>query len=237
MPGALLAEMLADSPRGCWMMETTTDESGNGLTLTDVSSPPTAASMIPRVLTLSRDFDGVADTCTRASGTGLDLGDVFTLEAWIQLDALPGASAAFTVLCRTDSYQMFIWNDGTRGFFGLSQNNVGSCVDATVSVASNGVTRHHIVATKNGATVKLYQDGNDVTGTVTNRTFTNPATAFYIASAGGGSEFLNGRIQAAAIYPTALSADRVLAHYLAGVTTYLNPANTSKFPRPKLRRT
>lgn len=215
---SLLSEMLADSPRGCWMLATTADETANGLTLTEVSSPPTAATIIPTVSTSSRDLDGVADTMTRASEALLDLGDVLTMEAWVQLDALPAAANVDSIIYRTNSYQMFI---DDAGRLGLAKPGTAIIVSSTATMLANSTSAYHCVATKNGVTSKLYINGSDVTGTVTNQTLTNQPFSLYLGSGNGTVEWLDGRIQAAAIYPTDLSAARVQVHYLAGTVSSL----------------
>ena len=67
--------------------------------------------------------------------------------------------------------------------------------------------------------MKLYQDGVDVTGTVTNSTFTNTSQEGYIGNNDFSSEWLSSGTQLSelALYPTALSPERVLAHYETAV--------------------
>jgi len=98
----------------------------------------------------------------------------------------------------------------------VRRNGVSTLVTSTARIPLNAAT--HIVATKSGSTVKQYQNGVDVTGTVTNATMTNTALdlgvgAGDVSTAANG--FLPGRIAYAAAYPTALSAARVTAHYAA----------------------
>ena len=79
-----------------------------------------------------------------------------------------------------------------------------------------GTGWHHLVVTKSGASVHLYQDGVEVTGTVTNRTLTNGTAQLVLgARRGTASAFLDGLLDEVAIYKTALTPAQVAAHYAA----------------------
>jgi len=216
----LLSEMLADSPNGCWPLAGTTDESGNTLTLTAVNAPAAVASFIPTVSTSASDFvrPASAQKFYRADGALVDVGDVFTLEAWVRCDVGPGAAAAYSVINKgQDAYQMALWDSPVVLL--LSRPNVAPICQSTVTLTCDGATVYHCVCTKNGATVALYVNGVDVTGSVTDTTYTDNAAEFTIGSSPYDDEKFDGRIQMVALYPTALSAARVLAHYNAGIWT------------------
>jgi uncharacterized repeat protein (TIGR01451 family) len=66
--------------------------------------------------------------------------------------------------------------------------------------------------------VKLYVDGADVTGTVSNVALVNPNDTFHIGSDTGGNEVIDGTVDEVAVYRSVLSAAQVLAHYTAGAT-------------------
>ena len=79
-----------------------------------------------------------------------------------------------------------------------------------------GTGWHHIVATKNGAAVRIYIDGVDVTGVVTNRTLTDGSAPLILgARRGTSSAFLDGFLDEVAIYKSILSPAQVVAHYAA----------------------
>ncbi len=68
--------------------------------------------------------------------------------------------------------------------------------------------------------MKLYLDGVDVTGTVTNATVANTADSIDIGSRrSASSECGNASIDEVAVYPTALSSVRVAAHYAAAFSS------------------
>lgn len=158
-------------------------------------------------------FNGFSSRVQFADRAAFDRGDVFTLEAWIKLGAINRNN------CIVDKgANGYIFRVHSDNRLLLRRNGVGDVVKSTITLTT-GVW-YHVVATKNGPTVKLYIDDVDRTGTVTNQTMTDTAIAFGIGAADAGtSDFTNGTIDEVAVYPTALSAARVHAHYNAGIAT------------------
>jgi hypothetical protein len=143
--------------------------------------------------------------------TTLNLGDVFTVEAWVQRRDY--ATGTQVILNKgTNAYKLaFVSNQLT-----LMKDGVGNIVQSSAALADDRVNFHHYVATKNGATVKLYRDGVDVTGTVANKTTADSSTALYIGSKNGSTEALNGVVDEVALYNQAISATSVGEHYRLG---------------------
>lgn len=152
----------------------------------------------------------------------MNVGDVVTVEAWVKI-----AGSTETVRCILDrgpdlavtgAYKLYI-NANNRLALGKCNNSPGhiEIVQSTRTVDVDGVF-HHVVATKNGSTVKLYIDTQDVTGTVTNQTLGNH-TSGDIWTIGmnyfGSADWFNGWIDEVAVYPTALSQARITAHWQA----------------------
>jgi Concanavalin A-like lectin/glucanases superfamily len=71
------------------------------------------------------------------------------------------------------------------------------------------------VATKSGGTIKIYIDGVDRTGTVTNRTIANNSSALNIGRYTSGTQHFPGLIDELAIYNTPLSEAQVQQHFRA----------------------
>jgi len=140
-----------------------------------------------------------------------DTGDVFTLEAWIR----KAADGSFMCIVNRGTTTWYMRMSNTNKLE-LVKDNVSIIVESTATITGTGW--HHVVATKDGATVKLYIDKVDVTGTVTNATMTDTNDAFHVGRrVFSATEFFNGGIDEVAVYPTALSATRVAAHYDAGI--------------------
>lgn len=211
---SLLTEMQADSPNGLWMLDGVDDDSGNSLTLTR-SAGADALSIIPTVTTGSSEFfNSVNDYYTRADEALFDLGNTFTIEAWIRVNSYPvGGGSARTVICKgVGAYQMAILDTGKMTFASHSVTEVTRSA-ATLSL---GVT-YHVVMVKSGTVNGLvYINGVDDSVDVGDSTMIDTTNSLFIGQTTINNEFWDGKIQAVAIYPTALSAARILAHYNAG---------------------
>ena len=83
-----------------------------------------------------------------------------------------------------------------------------------VTVQAGGT--YHVVGTFDGTTRRLYVNGAQVASATLAGGATATSNAVFIGSWDGTSEFMRGTIDEAAVYGTALSAARVLAHRDAG---------------------
>jgi hypothetical protein len=209
------SEVLADTPRVYYRLDESSglpqDSSGNGLHITNVDGVPTygvagALPSDPSATALS--FAGAADL-ERTDNALLDLADTFTLEAWIKRGST--SSSAFGIVSKgTGAYYMRINNNALN----LLRSNIADIVSSTTTITDT-TTWHHVACTKTGATAKLYIDGVDVTGSVSDSTCANNTEDLNIASDIASVERFNGAIDEVAVYATALSQARVLAHYQA----------------------
>jgi hypothetical protein len=160
-------------------------------------------------------FDGTTSYVRAADRSAFDLGDTFTLEAWVQLTAVALAG----IVDKGDS--AYILRTTEDGRLLLRRNSRIDIVTSTVALMPGKV--HHVVATKAGGTAKLYLDGVDVSGTVTNQTMSDTALELNIGAADAGvNNRIAGALDEVALYKTALSAARVRAHYDAGVGAVLS---------------
>jgi len=151
------------------------------------------------------------------NGTSLDIGDgPLTLEAWCKQNALLTKG----IICRGQA-AAYLRVQSSAGNLQLDSTNVADIVSSTTTpFASVDGKWRHCVVTKNGATVKLYIDGVDVTGTITNSTCTSPAEDLAIGqqrAAGAGAEWFNGWIAYPAVYNVVLTPTQVANHYAAGI--------------------
>lgn len=147
------------------------------------------------------------------------VGDTFTMETWVKVASLP-ASYADIFTGSANGPELVITSTGA---ISLSKGNVAAVVASTSTLSADS-TFHHVAVTKATTTTKLYIDGVDKTGTVTNQTMAN-AAGYFISRApfGSGSPF-NGTQQFVALYPTAITAAKVTVHYRLGAN--LVPVNT-----------
>lgn len=150
-----------------------------------------------------------------AARSALDLGDTFTLEAWVrlsdvELQAIVDKGEGGYILRTTETGRLL-----------LRRNSYTDITTSTVALTV-GKT-HHVVATKAGDTACLYLDGVDVTGTVARDTMQNTAIELNIGAADAGdTNFALGTVDEVALYKTALSITRVQAHYAAGLGAFVS---------------
>jgi hypothetical protein len=117
---------------------------------------------------------------------------------------------------------LLAFNTNNTAFMGGDLGTFGpaAVVATSTTTVADTTTWHHVVATKTAATAtKLYIDGVDRTGTVSNSTLGNSSNALIIGAKAGTSEFLGAAIDEFAVYSTALSVATVLDHYKAGAGT------------------
>lgn len=225
--GNYVGEVMADAPSGFWRLNDTNavalDLSGNSLSGA-YNGGYTQSEPGPFVFddTDATLFNGTTGYVSVADADLLDPGDVFTLEAWVNPLAI---GSTLEVLAKdTNGYQLQIYTDGT---IRLIKYGVSVIVASLITVVANRWV--HIVATKSGSTVHLYINGVDVTGAVTNATILATASALNIGRDQVPGSYFSGYLANVAIYPTALSAVRVLAHYDCGMDV-LFPEEYSTHP-------
>ena len=140
--------------------------------------------------------------------SGFDFGDVFTVEGWIKRTR----TGASDMICAKfiNAYALYI-NASNKAE--LDRHGVVGLVQSTTTI-TDFTTWHHIVATKNGATSAIYIDGADVSDPMANSTCTDTTSELWIGEDNAGTIAI-AYLDEVAVYPTALSAARVLAHYNA----------------------
>ena len=207
------AEVVADSPA----MYLRTGETSGTVADDETANNNNGAYVNTPTLGATGALDDDANTAVTLNGTdeyvqvtdaaSLDLGDVFTLECWVKT-----STAGRQIFSKgTNAYQLVL--DGS-GNVQLLKQNVAAIVTSTVAVNDNAW--HHVAATKNGAiATKIYIDGVDRTGTVTNQTCADSATDLFIGVRSTLINYWNGSLDEPAIYATALTQARVQAHFRA----------------------
>ncbi len=154
----------------------------------------------------------------------------FSVETWFKTTTTAGGKLIGfgdkqVLLSRNFDRHVYMTNDG-RLVFGV---DVGSRVTLTTPAAYNDGRWHHVVATQGSAGMALYVDGVRIAA---NSTTTAMRVAGYWRVAGDNiscrvttcagkvwpsaptSEFFGGALDETAVYPTALSASTVQAHYV-----------------------
>jgi hypothetical protein len=161
-------------------------------------------------------YSGYVRVADRAA---LDLGSAGSVEAWVYLERTGSGLDVTAAIVDKGSGSLIVRTVSASDLRLLvRRNGVANIVTSRVALTLR--TRAHVVVTWSGTTWRIYINGVDQTGTVTSSTLANTALPFCIGAAdGGGNDRWAGYIDEVAIYPTALSAGRVLAHYNAGIAT------------------
>lgn len=145
--------------------------------------------------------------------------DTFTQECWVKLTAtavnkgLGGAGNAGDT-----GWDWYI--SGSGGLIGIEHSNVAAMGASTIAVPTADGIFHHLVWTKATSTNKIYIDGVDVTGAITNSTIGATTNGFNMAGINGGGRPFDGTMAMYGIYPTALTAAKVANHYTLGATLF-----------------
>ena len=218
------AAVAADSPVGYWKLDetsgtTATDSSGNANHGTYSGTPSLGSRTLGGDFDSVSDFDGTNDhvSIPALGSTGWS---AYTLEAWVTADAL---TAGRTVL--TEQYT----GSGDRiiGELGLDINSAASTdlefgrySGASWNVSSPGYAMstsslYHLVGVNTGSTGILYVNGVPVAQTAIAVSSDNEGWYIGRRHDASGSPYWDGAIGYVAIYDSALSHTRILAHYEA----------------------
>jgi hypothetical protein len=142
----------------------------------------------------------------------LSLPTSITLEAWANPTTYPGDTALAGQWNGTSGSMLYVTSDfGGRVYMWVN----GAFISATAP--STGAW-HHYVGTYDGTTASIYIDGGLAAGPTALPGPLTSAPRFLEMGTyndGGGGRF-NGKIDEVAVYPTALSASRIQAHFAAG---------------------
>jgi serine protease len=164
----------------------------------------------------SASFSGAGQYVGIASTPPISLGVTVSAEAWIKPAAVPAAGAFASVLTKPESYSLQF--NGPKLEFTIMQNGTRQRLQAPAGAIAAGGT-YHVVGTFDGTTQRLYVNGAQVASALLKGAITINTNSLSIGSWNGSSEFFNGTIDEAAVYPVALSATQVSSHYADGTNT------------------
>lgn len=229
---AYVAAVLDDSPQGFWVSGVTTDL-GSGLVNSGASpancayvgSPSTGASILPAdsdtCLVLNGSSQYAIVGTSGPGGVTYALGDTFSIELWFETTNL----STFQIVAGGSGYSVgspgISFNGNTVKRASVEQIGNAYIADAAQDLVSGTV--YHLVWTKGGSSSHVYLNGTDVTGSVSNLTFTNPTPGagdwVWGVDPNESSNWFTGKIQYPALYSVALTSTQVAAHYTAGTAT------------------
>ncbi|OGO54947.1 MAG: hypothetical protein A2V85_11230 [Chloroflexi bacterium RBG_16_72_14] len=134
-----------------------------------------------------------------------------SVEFWVKRKSATGTHPVIDA--GPGAYQITF--SSSTGKLTVSRNG-GGIIVAESTATTDTTTWHHYVFTKDGSAVKLYRDGVDVTGAVTNRTLANATKNFWIGRWDDGTRYGNVVVDEVALYATVLTPAEVSAHFVAG---------------------
>ncbi len=225
-----LSVILQDSPNGAYLLDETGqiiayDQSvnrANGTLHGGVT--PGGASALVAGLPGAATFDGVTGSVALPDGV-TPIGTALTLECLVNLSGV--SNTGYNRLFANDypgsaPYDGFDFGIHNSGDFLFADFGTGSA-NTTCSVGglAFGSGTHYLALVYNAGTVTFYLDGAEVgqsSGLASS--LTAGRYALTIGQSATGFDFYQGALQAAAVYPTALSAARIAAHYAEGLAAF-----------------
>ncbi|HEU4448366.1 MAG TPA: LamG domain-containing protein [Gaiellaceae bacterium] len=236
------ATVLADSPSAYWRLgelagTAAADESGRGNAGAYANGVALRAAGALRATgdgNRAARFDGVDDAVAVPDRASLDLGDRLTLEAWVRRDA--AGTNGYLVHKGHGAYALRI---GADDRVHLARAGSGDVAVSTVAVPADGGF-HHVVATKDGRTARIFVDGEEATEPVAERTLADTGRALQlgrvVSGSGAASVHFGGELDEVAVYGRALAAERVRAHHdmgRHGCTSLAGATGTAYGPGPE----
>jgi RHS repeat-associated protein len=206
--------VLIDNPAAYWRLGDIA-----GTTATDSAS--THAGTLHGTITLGQGgaawndsdyaekFDGTSGYIS-ASIAAIAAGAAYTVEAWAKQASSTGSQVVVS-FSQGASTGMLWLNAGLPTF------RIGTASLFTEFAAATAISAgwHHLVATYDGVSARLYVDGQLAAGP-TAVSSASTSTTLWIASQGGTTSFFNGTLDEVALYSQALSMTRVQTHFVAG---------------------
>lgn len=215
------AEILADSPRFYLRLGETSgtvaeDASPNNIDGEYQGAPVSTTGLITADSDFAMNADGVDDLVLVMDS--LDVTN-YTIEAWIS----PNDVTDRTIIMRTDadptndfSHELFLTATGVlehRSYDGGVKSATGT------TVLTPGKTYHCVGVCESGNRLLVYLNGA-LEAAGPGGSFGTPwagGDRWFIGRGHAGTGYFDGVVDEGAVYPSALSPQRIVAHYVAGL--------------------
>ena len=155
-------------------------------------------------------FDGSSGWVRVPHAAALSVGNRFSVEAWVRRGSVGGGNR---VVAAKQSGAWVLMFDGSNRLV-LRKSGGATVVSSTVTVTDTAGW-HHVAATKDGLSARLYVDGVDVTGAVTDQVMVDNTLPLAIGQSSTAA-FFHGAIDEVAVYGVALTAAQVAGRYTLG---------------------
>jgi hypothetical protein len=171
----------------------------------------------------SASFNGASSYVRVASSSSLNMTSAVTVEFWAKRRTI---ATGYQVLVgkpgngqsKFENYAVWLSNNRYQAYFGN-----GTTFVTVLTPTVTDTNWHHVVATDDGSTAKIYLDGVLKASTATTLALTANNNPINIGRADGGGYFFNGWLDEVAVYPTALSAAAVQGHYQKAMSDLVPP--------------
>ena len=217
--------VLADNPVSYWRLGETSgtaaadERATNGGTYTGGVALGQPGALVGDTNT-AVSFDGVNDYVVIPDSNSLDATSAVSVEAWIKRSK----AGAWQVVAgkpgngqsRFENYAL--WFNTLNQVVAYFGDGVGY-VSVAAAVDTNW---HHVVATYDNATAKLYVDGALATSSASTIRMAANALPLNVGRSNGNGSFYGGSLDELAVYGSALPEARVRAHYEVGLAVDSN---------------
>lgn len=218
------SEVAADSPVLWWRLgeasgTTATDASGNARHGTYVGSPTLGvASLLVTDANTAVQFDGVNDY---VSGPAPATTSAFTVEFW--MSSYTAGSPLATRYPSSSGDRIFFIGLGSGGDAGKVRFTIRNAAGTEIAFAGTTIVTsggpHHVVCTYDGSAARIYINGAlENTSTVVTGALSSATPNLEIGARSVAAAFAGAQFDEAALYSTALSGARILAHYAAATS-------------------
>jgi hypothetical protein len=226
--------VLADSPLAYWRFESgeLADSSGNGRSLGVLRGAPQPAASLLAAHPTANSMNFLGNSTLSVASDAWMVPSSFTVECWFAMtstaqqmlmarDNLAGGTARAWNLIYEGGIMFRVWNSTGAAFFAVTAPG-DSYIDGEP---------HHAVGTFDATTntARLYVDGQLIGGTgVGSAASVGTSQPITIGGSNHTSVFtyFTGRLDEAAFYGTALSAERIALHYQEGALASPPPPPT-----------
>jgi len=152
--------------------------------------------------------------------------DVFTIEAWVNPNALNADQAVVSTLSTmaNEGSELHIGSDGIPIF---TVRNASGWADTKGTVPVSANTWTHLAATFDGTTVKLYVNGY-LSASSTPGSYTKGSSEMHIGGRSSYGSFFNGVIDEVSVWNSALTESQIAGNMFTGID---NPATVTGLTR------
>lgn len=226
---AYRTEVLADSPVGYWPLDETSGTNADNLgsaTADGTYSGVTLGAAGPLIGgSTAATFDGVNDRVSVGQVSDFGISGDVTIEAWVYWDGIAEGRILY-VGNNTDTvttYRLEVDAFGILKLYATPPEGGDARAASGVSGISSGVWTH-VAAVREGSTTRFYINGATDIVDAGSTTTASTNHFVYVGDSATSAAPWDGRLGRVAVYPSALSPERIAAHYAATADKFASAA-------------